>query len=186
MLIRRVTVTLGVLVLIGTLLRLELYTVQRPGERPRPLTLIPAAAREPAAFDVVLPSVPVGTRRLTSAAGPLLVHDWAPWQKDGATQSSGLDSMIRLPRLAGLAAVIVCSDPFPSVARYVARRRLRVPVLLDGPGALKRQLPCPSIPFTYILDAEGRIAVRQPGQVDWLSPTTLATLDTLLAESPGD
>ena len=57
----------------------------------------------------------------------------------------------------------MCFDPFPSVARYVARRRLALPVLLDLRGELRRQLRCPSIPFTYVLDAAGRIAVQQPG-----------------------
>ena len=186
MLIRRVWVTLGVMVLVVTLMRLELYTVQRPGDQPLPLRLIPVSRREAASFDVVLPCVPIGTRRLASGSGVMLVHDWAPWQRDGASQAARLDSLVHLPRFAGLEGVIVCSDPFPSVARYVARRRIKIPVLLDGPGRLKQRLPCPSIPFTYVLDSMGRIAVRQPGQVDWESPDTGATLDTLLLESPGD
>ena len=49
----------------------------------------------------------------------------------------------------------------------------------------KRQenvLPCPSVPYTYVLDGAGRIAVAQAGDVDWLAPQTRATLTALLAE----
>ena len=68
------------------------------------------------------------------------------------------------------------------MARYVGRNRLRVPVLLDGRRALVPKLPCPSIPFTYVIDATGHIAVAQAGEVDWFAPGTWATLRGLLAE----
>ncbi len=64
----------------------------------------------------------------------------------------------------------------------MGRNRLRVPVLLDGRRALAPQLPCPSIPYTYVLDGRGRIAIAQPGEVDWLAPATRAALRGLIAE----
>jgi len=80
---------------------------------------------------------------------------------------------------------VVCFDPFPSVARFVARQRLRLSVLLDTERRLRRALPCPSVPYTYVLDREGRIAVAQPGEVDWLAPGSLAALRALIAEAGG-
>ena len=77
---------------------------------------------------------------------------------------------------------VVCFDPYPSVARYVARLRLRLPVLLDQRRQLAGQLACPSIPYTYVLDRRGRIAVEQAGEVDWLAPATRASLDSLFGE----
>ena len=65
-----------------------------------------------------------------------------------------------------------------------ARQRLRLSVLIDGHGALRNALPCPSVPYTYVLDVRGRIAVSQPGEVDWLAPETRAGLERLLAERP--
>jgi hypothetical protein len=78
--------------------------------------------------------------------------------------------------------VVACFDPFPSVARFVARRRLRLQVVIDGERHLARALPCPSVPYTYVLDAAGRIAVAQPGEVDWLAPGTRAVLRRLVEE----
>jgi hypothetical protein len=164
--------------------RAQLFTVARPGERPQPLAARPAGERVPARLDVVLPAVPVGMRRLHEGGGVLLIHYWAPWERHALDQARGLDSLRREPDLERLQAAIVCFDPFPSVSRYVARQRLRLAVLLDGPGELRRTLPCPSIPYTYVIDAAGRVAVAQAGEVDWRAPETREALARLLAE-PG-
>ena len=175
-------VATAVAALAFTAWRSELFTVSRPGERPRALIATARGQRAAADFDVMLPIVPVGMERLTTGHGVLVIHYWAPWERHSLDQATRLDSLRRMSRLAGLRAVIVCFDPFPSVARYVGRNRLRVPVLLDGQRALVLRLPCPSIPYTYVIDAAGRIAVAQPGEVDWLAPATCVLLRRLLAE----
>src|SRR5262245_8576346 len=146
----------------GWVWRAELFVVARPGDQARPLALIERGARAPASLDVVLPVVPVGMRRVRSGDRALLIHFWAPWERHARDQIRALDSLRREAALEGLEVVVVCADPFPTVARFVARQRLRLPVLLDGPGELRRQLPCPSLPYTYVLDRAGRIAARQP------------------------
>ncbi len=173
-----------VLAMLGIMLwRHELFTVQRPGDHPRDLQAIEVARRGQTAVDAVLPVVPIGMRRVRAGAGPVLIYYWAPWMKDASAQAAALDSLRRILALETIEIEIVCFDPFPSVARYVARRRLTLPVLLDTRGDLRAQLPCPSLPFTYVLDAEGRIAVGQPGQVNWLSPGTRATLGRVAQET---
>lgn len=154
--------------------RAELFTVSRPGEQLRPLQR--ASATAPRAFETALPQVPVGVTRIASGEGAWLVHYWAPWERHGRAQVLALDSLLRtLPRDAPRVAV-VCFDPFPSVARFVARLRLRVPVLLDHHRQLQQALPCPSIPYTWLVGADGRVLASQPGEVDWLSPETRALL----------
>ena len=163
--------------------RAELFTVSKPGEAPRPLALRAPADRPHASFDVVLPQVPVGMAHLRDGGEILLVHYWAPWERHGGAQASLLDSLRREPDLEAVRTVIVCFDPFPSVSRYVARRRLRLPVLLDTDRSMRKALPCPSVPYTYVLDREGRIAAAQAGEVDWFAPVSRATLRALIAET---
>lgn len=180
----RVTLPLLAVIVAGLAVwRAELFVV-RPGERPRPLTVRPAEERASVQLDVALPAVPGGIRRLTNREGPLLIHYWAPWERHARDQARSLDSLRREADLAGLRVVIVCFDPFPSVTRYVTRQRLRLAVLLDGPGELRRTLPCPSLPYTYVLDRSGRIAAAQDGEVDWWAPESRAALARLLAERP--
>jgi hypothetical protein len=180
-----VAITGGLLlVLVVMVWRAELWTVARPGDRPRALRVETEAARAARPVDVILPAVPVGSQRLVGGQGVLLVHYWAPWERHALDQASLLDSLRRLPELDRLRVVIVCFDPFPSVTRFVTRQRLRLSVLLDGRGDLRRVLPCPSVPYTYVLDAAGRVAVAQPGEVDWWSDGTRRALLHLLAEPP--
>jgi hypothetical protein len=162
--------------------RSQLFTVGRPGDRPRPLAVAAENLRPPSRVDAVLPAVPVGMTHLKPGEGVLLIHYWAPWERHGLVQAVLLDSLRRSAPLQDLRVVVVCLDPFPSVARFVARHRLRLSVLLDTERHLRASLPCPSVPFTYVLDHVGRIAVAQPGEVDWFAAETRAGLTRLLEE----
>jgi len=162
--------------------RSQLFVVSRPGVRPRPLVLLAPERRVLAAFDATLPAVPVGMEHLAPGHGALLLHYWAPWERHGLAQAQALDSLRRLLEPAPPRIALVCFDPFPSVARFVGRNRLRLLVVLDGERQLSRSLPCPSIPFTYVIDAGGRIAAAQAGEVDWLGPGTRAALRSLAEE----
>lgn len=184
---RGALVALAVAAIAFAVWRAELFTVARPGDHPRALAVIDVSARRAVDFDLALPAVPVGIERLSAGGRVLLVHYWAPWERHSLAQASTLDSLRRDPALERLRVVLVCFDPFPSVARYVGRNRLRLPVLLDGRRDLAAHLPCPSIPYTYVVDGAGRIAVAQPGEVEWLSAATRGALETLLdeAQRPG-
>jgi peroxiredoxin len=162
--------------------RSQLWTVARPGDAPAALRPRAADLRTPVRIDATLPVVPVGMEHLASGRGVLLIHYWAPWEHAGREQVALLDSLRQLREMQGLRVVVVCFDPFPSVARFVARHRLRLSVLIDGRGLLRATLPCPSVPYTYVVDGAGRIAVAQPGEVDWWAPETRAALEAILAE----
>lgn len=182
---RALIVTLLLVAIAWVAWRSQLWTVARPGEKPVALRLRTAEARTPVRIDAILPVVPVGMEHVQSGRGVLLIHYWAPWEHAGRTQVALLDSLRQLPEVEGLRVVVVCFDPFPSVARFVARQRLRLSVLIDGRGLLREALPCPSVPYTYVVDGAGRLAVAQPGEVDWLAPGTREALAALLAEPAG-
>lgn len=160
----------------------NLFTVQAPGARPEPLALAPEAERPASDFEATLAAVPAGSEHLRPGEGVLLLHYWAPWERNSGPQARGLDSLRRILPPGSVRVAVVCFDPYPSVARYIARMRLRLPVLLDQRRELAEHLPCPSIPYTYVLDRSGRIAVSQAGEVDWLSPATRQALDRLVEE----
>lgn len=182
-----------IVLVLGTLALLawkrELFTVSRPGTAPAALRLAPLDQRTRPEFDAILPAVPMGMVHLQGSGAVHVVHYWAPWEQHGLAQARALDSLGTLVAGADLRIAIVCFDPFPSVARWVRRAAIRTPVLLDHPGKLAASLPCPSIPYTYVLDRAGRIAVAQPGEVDWLAPRTRALLDSLVrvrSPEPGE
>lgn len=149
---------------------------------PHPLSLLPVESRTEQTCDVVLPVVPVGLTRLRSSERPLLIHYWAPWELHGRAQAALLDSLARTFQGRDLRIVLVAFDPFPSVARFVARQRLRLTVLLDGPGLLRASVPCPALPYTVLIDRGGRAAVSQSGEVDWLAPETHRAIERVIEE----
>lgn len=172
----------ALIVLAAAIWQSKLWTVARPGDRPRALSVRERDARPAVALDVVVPAVPVGSQHVVSGAGVTIIHYWAPWEQHSRRQAADLDSLRRLPEMSRLRVLMVSSDPFPSVTRFVARERLRLNVLIDGRGDLRRALPCPSIPYTYVLDASGRVAIEQAGEVEWLARQTRDGLLGLLRE----
>lgn len=167
----------------GAAWRATLFQVDRSAAAPRPLALLPDSVQRTADFAVVLPAVPAGMRRLETGHRPMMVHYWAPWERHGRAQALALDSLQREPEIGALEVVIVCFDPFPSVARFVARHRMTTRVLLDREGALRKRLPCPVLPYTVVIDAAGRVRVAQPGEVAWDSAETRRVLREVL-QSP--
>ncbi len=176
----------AILLVVGTLglvaWRSTLFTVEKRGARAEVLSVRPVSERRAARVDASLPVVPVGVERVAANGDVMIVHYWAPWERHSGAQAVALDSLRRTLPPGALRLAVVCFDPYPSVSRYVARMRLRLPVLLDLQHALADQLPCPSIPYTYVLDRSGRIAIEQAGEVDWLAPATRAALEQLIAE----
>jgi hypothetical protein len=162
--------------------RSQLFTVSAPGEVAEPLRLLAPGDRVAFTGDVVLPIVPVGMQHLHPDGGVMVIHYWAPWESGSLEQARMLDSLRHTPGLETLQAWLVTFDPFPSVARYVGRNRLTVPVLMDGHRELRRALPCPSIPYTYVIDADGTIVVAQAGRIDWLAEEGRGVLRALLEE----
>lgn len=179
---RTIVVALLAIAVAALVWRSQLWTVARPGAAPEVLRLRADHDRAAVAIDATLPAVPIGMERLESGRGVLLIHYWAPWEHAGRAQVALLDSLRQLPEMQGLRVAVVCFDPFPSVARFVARQRLRLSVLIDSRAALRATLPCPSVPYTYVVDGAGRLAVAQAGEVDWLAAPTRAALAKLLAE----
>lgn len=177
----RAAAFLLVLGVLGLLVwRAELFTVSRPGEHAQPLAR--TTRSESRRFVASLPVVPVGVARLEPGGPPLLVHYWAPWERHSRAQALALDTLVASLPTGTVRVAVVCFDPFPSVARFVARARVTSPVLLDLRRELQAQLPCPSIPYTWLIAADGRVLVSQPGEVDWSAPATR----TLLLEAARD
>ena len=168
----------ALLLVLGTLglfvWRAELFTVSRPGDVPR--SLMRSDSQPPRRFAVSLPVVPIGVARLEPEGAPLLVHYWAPWERHSRAQILGLDSLMAGLPEGHVRVAVVCFDPFPSVARFVARARVRTPVMLDLRRELQAHLPCPSLPYTWLIAGDGTVLVAQPGEVDWSAAATRALL----------
>ena len=66
------------------------------------------------------------------------------------------------------------------IKSFVDEYGLSFPILLDEKGEVERLYPSMTIPFTYIIDRQGRIVARVDGAKNWESSETFEAIEYLL------
>ncbi len=112
----------------------------------------------------------------------VVVNFWASWCKPCRKELSEFDEWQR--NLAGKGAQIlaVSVDSKKSHAeRFLSDNKLTLPAFFDGPDGLAGVLDLPSLPCTYVLDANGRVAyIARSGSTAELAKLR-TTIDDLVA-----
>jgi hypothetical protein len=70
------------------------------------------------------------------------------------------------------------------VERFLLQQHVKLPVAIDGPDGLARELDVPAIPYTVVLNRSGDVVSLVAGSGDAMLETTTATARRLLAEKP--
>ncbi|TMQ73140.1 MAG: TlpA family protein disulfide reductase [Candidatus Eisenbacteria bacterium] len=115
----------------------------------------------------------------------VVVNFWATWCPPCRRELARLDALESDigRRGARVLAVSVDRDP-ANVRRFVRRQRLRLPVAVDGPDGLARELDLSSLPFTMVLDREGRVAFTTLGAADATVASLVERTQQLVASKP--
>ncbi len=131
----------------------------------RLLGAIPPAAREPLP-DFDLPRLGGGRASLQEHLGRvLLINIWASWCTPCRTEMPVLDTLQAALRGNGFAFLAISEDENRRNAeRFVADLGFDFPVLF-GDGRLKAQHHYPGLPYTVLVDREGRIVRRWFGEL---------------------
>lgn len=147
--------------------------------------VIPVAQRTPFGLDISLPTLHGGTLRLAELRGRVvLLNVWATWCYPCRAEMPAMAALYRLYGAKEFTIVAVASDPQGRevVGPFAEAHDLPFPILLDPQNTLVEHLNLPGIPTSYLLDPQGRIALREVGQRDWNHPDMHRLLDALLAE----
>jgi thiol-disulfide isomerase/thioredoxin len=94
---------------------------------------------------------------------PLLLHFWASWCAPCRRELPALDARLAPWQAAGLQLRAVSIDREPEKARrFAAELELAMPLYLDSPDGLARELDLPALPCSYLFDGDGalRLVVR--------------------------
>ena len=112
----------------------------------------------------------------------IVVNFWATWCAPCVKEMPSFETLYRRFRSQGLTVLAVSLDKDGSskVQDYVDKYKLSFPVLLDTEGVAEKLYPSFTIPFTYVLDKQGRVAARIDGAKDWESPETFKAIEYLL------
>jgi cytochrome c biogenesis protein CcmG, thiol:disulfide interchange protein DsbE len=92
------------------------------------------------------------------------------------------EKLYRRYRSQGLTVLAVSLDKgdYFKVQSFVDSNNLTFPVLMDSDEVAEKLYPSFTIPFTYVIDKEGRVAARVDGAKNWASNETFAALDLLI------
>jgi thiol-disulfide isomerase/thioredoxin len=115
----------------------------------------------------------------------VVLHLWATWCAPCRKELPKLDALnAELSKANGrVLAVSIDIDP-RNVERFMAQQRLKLPVVVDGPDGLARELDVPAIPYTVVLNRNGEVVSQIAGSGDAMLDATAATARRLLAEKP--
>ncbi len=112
----------------------------------------------------------------------IVLNFWATWCAPCLEEMPAIEKLYRRYRSQGLTVLAVSLDKGDSlkVKKFVDTNNLTFPILLDSEGIAEKLYPSFTIPFTYVIDKNGRIAARVDGAKNWASNETFAALDILV------
>ena len=114
----------------------------------------------------------------------IIVNFWATWCTPCVKEMPSFENLYRRFRSKGLTILAVSLDKnSPSkVQEFVDKYKLSFPVLLDTDGVAEKLYPSFTIPFTYVVDKQGRVVARVDGGKDWESSETFEAVEHLLKQ----
>ncbi len=115
----------------------------------------------------------------------VLLNFWATWCAPCRVEMPSFETLYRRYRSQGLTVLAISLDKTGSsaVQDFIDQRQLSFPVLLDREGEAERLYPSVSIPFTYVIDQEGRVVARVDGAKNWESEETFKAIEYLLKQT---
>jgi peroxiredoxin len=123
---------------------------------------------------------------LDSFSGQVVVLNfWATWCVPCRVEMPSFEKLYRRYRSEGVAVLAVTLDKNSKqkVESFVDEHRISFPILLDEEGEVERLYPSMTIPFTYVIDREGRVVARVDGAKNWGSKETFEAIEYLLKKS---
>lgn len=112
----------------------------------------------------------------------IVLNFWATWCAPCLEEMPAFEKLYRRYRSEGVTVLAVSIDKgdISKVKSFVDKHNLTFPVLIDSDGIAEKLYPSFTIPFTYVIDKEGRVAARVDGAKNWASSETFAALEILI------
>ena len=114
----------------------------------------------------------------------IIVNFWATWCTPCVKEMPSFENLYLRFRSKGLTILAVSLDKSSSskVQEFADKYKLSFPVLLDTDGVAEKLYPSFTIPFTYVVDKQGRVVARVDGGKNWESLETFEAVEHLLKQ----
>ena len=112
----------------------------------------------------------------------VILNFWATWCVPCRVEMPAFENLYRRYRSEGLTVLAVSLDKNSDakVRDFVEEYKLSFPILMDTEGKAEKLYPTVSIPFTFVIDQEGRVVARVDGAKNWESDETFEAVEYLL------
>ncbi len=112
----------------------------------------------------------------------IVLNFWATWCVPCLEEMPAFEKLYRRYRSEGVTVLAVSLDKgdISKVKNFIDTHNLTFPVLIDSDGIAEKLYPSFTIPFTYVIDKEGRVVARVDGAKNWASSETFAALEILI------
>jgi peroxiredoxin len=112
----------------------------------------------------------------------VVLNFWATWCAPCRIEMPSFEKLYRRYRSEGVTVLAITLDKNSEnkIKSFVDEYGLSFPILLDEKGEVERLYPSMTIPFTYIIDRQGRIVARVDGAKNWESSETFEAVEYLL------
>lgn len=105
-----------------------------------------------------------GGVRLAGLRGPMLINLWAQWCEPCRSEAAHLSAFASTQQRVSVLGINY-QDPQPELAiEFAALVSATYPQLVDEETVSKGPLAVPGIPLTILIDADGKVVARHPGQ----------------------
>jgi len=133
-----------------------------------------------------LPALDGASHQLEQLRGRVVVLNyWATWCPPCVDEMPSLQKLHDALAAKGLAVVAVSVDErFTDIERFVDSYGLTFTILHDEGMKVSRSYQTFKYPETYIIGRDGRLKSKVVGERDWVAPTVIRDLVSLLNE-PG-
>lgn len=112
----------------------------------------------------------------------LFLNLWATWCLPCLEELPYMDSLYRQLSEEGLAMVAVSNEDPETVRQFLEDHPFPFTILLDPEDTLAQRFEVLALPTTFIIDSQGRLALRQIGAYQWDSPAMIDQFGPLLAD----
>lgn len=131
--------------------------------------------------DLDLPRLEGGRFRLADARGQvILLNFWASWCQPCVEELPALELLAARHAEQGLYVVAInFKQVARTVARFIERQGLSLPVLLDTDGAAAIGWNARILPTSVVIDRQGRAALIATGDPDWTGTAVREALKPL-------
>ncbi|SNR60222.1 Thiol-disulfide isomerase or thioredoxin [Maribacter sedimenticola] len=134
-----------------------------------------------AAFDYAVTDMQGATQHIAIGQGKVVfLSYWATWCPPCIAELPGIQALYTDYGDKVMFVLLTQEEP-AKVLNFVARKQYHLPIYfpqMQAPEVLNEN----SLPTNYVIDAQGKIIVKETGAADWNSTKIRSLLDELIAE----